>query len=259
MIRGIPQTIALLGTALLIVGAGWPLARAQAPESGGAPAVYTYVALWGVPRAQSAQVEKYYKDVEPTLKKLMADGTLTGWGTARNWVHDDTGMTHASWVSATSFANIYRAGAVIHEALPLPAAFANAKHVDQLIRSTIYGGKPGASGSGMLWVADYQVRPGQMDDFTKLFESDIKPLFDQQVAAGTVLSYWLNVSAIHTGPPGGASIVYLMPDAAAIDKFQAALAAYGADHPDTGPALEAVMDLAAHRDYVFEVLSFSQK
>jgi hypothetical protein len=233
MTRRIPQTIALLFAALLIAGAGWPLARAQAQAGGGEPAVYTYVALWGVPRPQWGDIEKFYKDAKPTLDKLVADGTLAGWGNARVWVHDESGFTHANWITATSFAKIHHALDAVKSALPSPAAFASAKHVDQLVRSTIYGGKPGAAGSGMLWVADYQVRPGQIDDFMKLFESDIKPLFDQQVAAGTVLSYWLNLSAIHTGPPGGASIVYLMPDAAAIDRFQAALAAYEAEHPDT--------------------------
>ena len=221
--------------------------------------MYTYVAMWGVPRAQWAQVEKYYKDAEPTLEKLVADGTLTAWGNSRNWVHDDSGMTHASWVSATSIANIYRAGAAVHEALPLPAAFATAKHMDEFLRATIHGGKPGVSGSGMLWVASYQVRSGQVEEFTRLFEADIKPLFEEQVAAGTVLYFGLNFEAIHTGAPGGVSIAYLMPNAAAIDKFQAALADYEAKHPDTGPALEAVMDIAAHRDYVYEVINFGQK
>jgi hypothetical protein len=54
-------------------------------------------------------------------------------------------------------------------------------------------------------------------------------------------------------------IVYLMPDAAAIDKFQAALAAYQTKHPDTGPAMEATMDYGAHRDFVYEVIDFAQK
>ena len=258
MIRQIPQTIALLCAALLIAGAAWPLARAQA-QAGGEQPVYTYVAMWGVPRAQWTQVEKYYKDAEPALKKLVADGTLVGWGNGRLWVHDDSGYTHASWTTATSFADISRAGAAIHAALPLPAAFNTAKHADEFLRSTIHAGKPGISGSGMLWVANYHVRPGQMEEFTRLFEAEIKPLFDEQLATGTVLFYGLNFQAIHTGAPGGATIAYLMPDAAAIDKFQAALAEYGANHPDTGPALEAVLDLAAHRDYVYEVINFAQK
>lgn len=259
MTQWIPQGAALVCAALLIAGPAGRAARAQAPESSGEQAVYTYVALWGVPRAQSAQVEKYYKEAEPTLKKLVADGTLTGWGAARNWVHDDSGMTHASWVSATSFENIHRAGDVIHSALPLPAAFLTAKHADLMLRATLHGEKPGASGSGMLWVANYHVRPGQMEEFTTLFETEIKPLFDEQVAAGSVLGYWLNFQAIHTEAPGVVTIAYLMPDAAAIDKFQAALAAYQTKHPDAGPALEATMEYGAHRDVVYEVLGFAQK
>jgi hypothetical protein len=51
----------------------------------------------------------------------------------------------------------------------------------------------------------------------------------------------------------------LLPNAAAIDKFQAALEVYGANHPETGPAMQATMDFTAHRDFVYELINFGQK
>lgn len=259
MTRKIPAGMALLCAAVMVGAAVWGPVKAKAQAGGGDEAVYTYVALWGVPRPQWGQIEKFYKDALPTLNKLVADGTLAGWGNARVWVHDESGYTHANWITATSFANIHSALDAIHAALPQPAAFSNSKHSDLMLRATIHGGKPGASGSGMLWVASYHVRPGQMEGFTQLFETEIKPLFDEQVAAGTILSYSLDFQAIHTEAPGSVTIAYLMPDAAAIDKFQIALAAYESNHPDTGPAIEATMEYAAHRDFVYEVINFAQK
>ncbi len=131
--------------------------------------------------------------------------------------------------------------------------------MDELLRAAIHGQKPGASGAGMLWVARYEVRPDQMEEIARLFVTGIKPLFDEQMAAGTILSYALNYQAVHTGPAGGVSIAYLLPDAAAVDKFQAALAAYEAQHPEIGPSMEATMEYAAHRDSVYEVMNFGQR
>jgi len=247
-------------TAVVSVAGGRP---AHAPAQAQAPAaeqpVYTYVALWDVPRTDWGDIEKYYKDARPALDKLVASGTLVGYGNARVWVHDASGFTHANWITATSFAGIHDALDAIHGALPQPAAFSKAKHVDEVLRSSIHGGKAGASGTGMLWVAQYSLRQGQMDEFTQLFDSQIRPLFEEQIAAGTIVSYWLNFHAVHTADPIGVSIVYLLPNAAAIDKFQAALAANEAKNPELGSAMLATMEYGSHRDSVFEVLSFGQK
>jgi len=259
MNRKFPAGTAALGAALLIAAAIWGPAKAKAQAGGGDQAVYTYVALWGVPRPQWGDIEKFYRDAVPTLNKLVADGTILGWGNARNFTHDESGMTHASWITATSFANIHRGLDAVRDALPQPAAFANSKHIDQMLRATIHGEKPGASGSGMLWVAHYRVREGQMDAFTQLFSNEIQPLFDEQMAAGNILGYSLDFQAIHTEETGSVDISYLLPDAAAIDKFQAALEVYQAKHPDAGPAMEAAMDFSVHRDFVYEVMNFGQK
>jgi len=257
MIRRISHGTAIACAALLVAGAVWRSAWAQA--NGGEQAVYTYVALWGVPRPLWGDIEKFFKDAQPALDKLIADGTIVAWGNGRSWAHDESGMTHANWVTATSFAKIKHALDAVRDALPQPAAFSTAKHMDEMLRAPIHGEKPGASGAGMLWVADYRLKPDQAEEFTRIFEADIKPLFDEQIAAGTILSYSLNFEAIHTGPASDVSIAYVLPSAAAIDKFQAALEAYGANHPDTGPAMQATMDYTAHRDYVYELINFGQK
>lgn len=259
MIRRISQATALVCAVLLIAGAAWRPASAQAPAGGGEGAVYTYVAQWAVPRPQWANIEKFFKDAQPALNKLLADGTIVAWGNGRNWVHDDGGWTHANWVTATSFEKIKRALDAIHDAVPQPAAFSTSKHMDQMLRAAVYGAKPKASGTGMLWVATYQVKPDQTEEFGRLFEMDIKPLFEEQIAAGSVLWYSLNFEAIHSGPTNSVSIAYLLPDAAAIDKFQSALESYEARHPDLGSAMQATMDFTAHRDYVFELINFALK
>ena len=232
----------------------------QAPQATSSDQpVYTYVALWEVPRGDWPAAEKYYKDSTPTLNKLVSSGTLVAWGQARAWVHDSTGFTHMEWFTATSFGDIDATMRALRDVAPLPSAFAKGKHADEVLRSTIHAHKPGASGSAMLWIAEYAVKPDQMDDFTQLFDGQIRPLFDDQMGAGSILSYSLNFQAVHTGNPGRIAIAYMLPNAAAIDKFQAALAADETTHPELGPAILATMQYAEHRDSIFEVLAFGQK
>jgi len=250
----------LLAAALAAIA----VASAGRGEAAQAPAasdqdLYTYVARWNVPRAEWNAVERYYASLTPAMNKLMEAGTISGWGEARSFVHEEGGSTHVNWLSAAGFAGLAKALDAIRAAAPPPVAFENSKHSDQILRSTVNGGKPGAGGTGMLWVARYELQPGQMEDFSRLFEEEIKPLFVQQVAAGNVLGYALNFEAVHTASPNVATVSYLLPDAAAIDKFQTALGRYQVVHPRAGAALEEVMFLAAHRDALFEVLAFDQK
>jgi len=234
-------------------------AGAKPPAAAAERAIYTYVATWAVPRADWVAAEKYYQSAVPLMKALTDSGTLEGWGQARAFVHDESGTTHINWLTATSFAGLAKALEEMHSKLPLPAAFMNAKHRDEILRSTMNGGKAGAGGAGMLWLANYELQSGTPDDFADLFETQIKPLFDAQVAAGTVLAYSLEFQAVHTDSPKLATIAYLLPDAAAIDKFQEALAAYETKNPSTGASLEATMNYTAHRDALFEVLAFGEK
>jgi len=254
--------LGLLICALMAMGGaagGRPAGAQTQAATAEKPAVYTYVALWAVPRTDWPDIEKFYKDARPALDKLVAGGTLVGWGNARAWVHDASGFTHANWITATSFADLDRALIAIRAALPQPAAFAKAKHVDEVLRSTIHNGKAGASGTGMLWVAQLTVKPGQTDEFTDLFESGLRPLFEEQMAAGSILAYWLSFQAVHTEDPSGVSIAYIMPNAAAVDKFQGALAAYQAKNPEVSTAMMSTMDYSAHRDSLYELLGFGMK
>lgn len=221
--------------------------------------IYTYVALWSVPRADWNALEKYYASLVPAMKKLSDSGTIEGWGQARSFVHDESGITHLDWISAKGFAGLSKALDAIRASGPMPAALGNADHWDEIMRSTVHGGKPGAGGAAMMWVARYELQSGQSEDFSKLFEDEIRPLFEEQVAAGTVLSYAVSFEAVHTVTPNMVSISYILKDAAAIDKFQAALDGYETKHPRAGAALEEVMNIAAHRDAIFEVLAFGQK
>ena len=65
----------ILCLALGLVG---PLQAQMAAKS--KPPVYTYVATWDVPRAQWGDMVELDEQDKPLLDKVVADGTLVGYG-----------------------------------------------------------------------------------------------------------------------------------------------------------------------------------
>jgi len=71
--------------------------------------VYTCVAIWDVPRAQWGDMEKLDEQDKPVLDKLVADGTLIGYGAYTNIIQQEGEPTHGSWFTATSEDNLLKA------------------------------------------------------------------------------------------------------------------------------------------------------
>ena len=85
--------------ALCIVGL---MAALAAPalaqmDAQGKPPMYCYVGLWSIPRAQWADMAKADEADTATLQKAMAAGTLVGFGSDVNLVHQPDGPTHDDW------------------------------------------------------------------------------------------------------------------------------------------------------------------
>jgi hypothetical protein len=99
--------------------------------------VYTYVAEWDVPRAQWGDMTKLDELDKPLLDKLIADGTLIGYGAHTNLIHQEGEPTHGSWLSATSEGNILKALESIYAhpgSVSAPVQGAS-KHWDQMTPS----------------------------------------------------------------------------------------------------------------------------
>ena len=73
-----------LGLALAIGALARPAPAPQQSQSMKQPTIYTYVSLFGVPRASWAQYEAADKNSAKIMAGLVADGTLISWATARS-------------------------------------------------------------------------------------------------------------------------------------------------------------------------------
>lgn len=232
-------------------------ARAQASAD---QTSYTFVSEWGVPCDKWADYTASGEKLNPVLDKLMADGTLIAWGRFTVVVHEDAGDTHGLWWTAKTLGNLLRAQDAIAQnpasANPILAGF---KHHDHIMRSLAAGGKPGASGSGYLWVSIDPMKTGQLENFAGIFKKDLQPVFDQLVAGGTLFNYSFSTEVVHTGNENTVFITYLLNGPDALDTFRAAIFAAEARMPTFGPAVDSLVQVEGHRDAFLHVTSFTSK
>lgn len=217
------------------------------------PAMYCYVGLWAIPRAQWADMVKADEADEPALQKAMAAGTLIGFGSDVNLVHQPDGPTHDDWWCANSMAGVlnmldqfYSNGSAAS-----PVLQSATKHWDNILVSHHYNWKPGTMKGGYSHGSMYRLKADSPNDAVdSLANSVIVPMMEKMLANGTISEYEIDTEAIHTEAPGTFYVFYLTPNADGLDKMNAALRENLKSNSLISPAFGSMTDSAGHRDYL---------
>ena len=229
------------------------MAPAQAQE-GGQPALYTYVAEWAVPREQWRDYVKASADEKVAMDKLVADGTIIGYGDFSILLHQEGRPTHGSWFTATSRAGLLNALDALYKlpqvTFPVMAA---SKHWDFLTVSRMYGMKSGKFQGGYLGGGTFEVKPGGMGAYMEITKKHIVPVMEKLKNEGVVTLYSIETEDFHMLTPGTVSFVYVTPEASGIDKVSDAIEAALTGHPAMDAAFRASADREKHRDFLARV------
>ena len=233
--------------------AGAAPARAQMSEAKEKPPMFSYVAFWDIPRAQWGEMAKSMVEDQKVLDKAVASGTLVGYGSDVNLVHQVDGPTHDDWWSSMSMAGLinvlnqfYSSGNVT-----TPVLGSATKHWDNILVSRYYNWHSGSWKNAYTHGSFYQLKPHAPDDALEtLSKGLIVPLLEKLLADGTIHEYEVDTEAIHTDAPGGFWIFYLAANPEALDKVTAALQQTLKSNPLDGPAFQSMTDASAHRDYL---------
>ncbi len=217
------------------------------------PPMYCYVGLWAIPRAQWADMVKADEADQPALQKAMAAGTLLGFGSDVNLVHQPDGPTHDDWWCANSMAGVlnmldqfYSNGSSV-----TPALQSATKHWDNILVSRHYNWKPGTMKGGYSHGSMYKLKADAPNDAVDtLADSVIVPMMEKMLANGTIVEYEIDTEAIHTDAPGTFFLFYLTPNADGIDKMNTALRDTLKSNALITPAFGSMTDSTGHRDYL---------
>jgi hypothetical protein len=218
----------------------------------GKPPVYTYVAQWAVPRAQWADMVKVDEADRPVLDKLIADGTLVGYGAFTNLIHQEGEPTHGTWFTARSEGNLLKALETIYAQPGLVTApvQGNSKHWDYILTSDIYNGKSGTWKDGYLTWSQWELKPGSMRAYSDLTKKVFVPVLEKLLSEGAITSYGLETEDYHTNKIGVIDEYFTTPDAASLDKANKALEDAFNSNPALGDAVRALADPHGHRDFL---------
>jgi len=233
--------------AMLAASAAPASAQDQTKEK---PPMYTYIANWAIPRAQWAQMDKDAAANQAMLEKLVADGTLVGFGSDINEVHEADGGTHDTWWSSMTMAGILNTLDRLKTAsADLPALGSATKHWDEIAITRHYNWRPGSYKGAYTRGAEYQLKPDAPADAIDVLSVNLfVPLFEKLLADGTILEYEIDTQAIHTDNPLKFTVLFITPNAEGMDKFDTALRAALKANPLGTPAFTSMVDFSAHRD-----------
>ncbi len=233
---------------------------AQAPPAG-KPPLYLYTAEWAVPRAQWSDINKVSDADKPLLDKLVADGTLTGYGSWDNLLHQEGQPTHGTWFAASSEGKLLKALEAIYAQPSLVGSPVQAasKHWDGLLVETVYGGKSGSSGGYLTW-STWQFKPGEMKNYMEQVKKLFVPVLDKLVADGTITSYGELTEDYHTSGKLGMLYEYFtVPDAASLDKANDALEAVFNANPTFAESMRNMTTPDGHSDHLTHLRYMSNK
>ncbi len=244
----------VLAVALLATAAGSFSARAQGgTDEKEKPPIYTYVAEWEVPRPDWPTFEKYDASQKPVFDKLIADGTIIGYGFFKMAAHTAEGPNHGGWWTATPMAGVLKVLSVLAtQSVPadIEKIQAASKHFDLILGSRHYAAHAGSFDNGYLRVATYRTKPGQGEALEKVINSYIIPFLDRLMADGALHSYSVDREVIHSGDPYVVDIAIVTNNADGLDKFMAGLEANGKANPTGGLAFGAATETSEHRDFL---------
>jgi hypothetical protein len=219
----------------------------------------TFVAIYKVKPAKVAGwVAAMQKTFVPALEKLMADGTILGYGVDSDVLHR-AGMPNVDvWFSIPNYASLETAMKAIEKVQGAnPAVMASLAdmsdpdaHSDLLLRALFANMKNPPKGSlPYTSLAVFKAKPGKVGDLTNLMERSFKPMLDQMVAAGDIYGYSLQGEVEHS-VPNTVYLVISMQRLAAQDKLLAALSSAMRTQPETFQRYEELSESGEHRDYL---------
>jgi hypothetical protein len=236
--------------------------------------LYTRIASWNLARMHWADFEKdFKKNQQPVMEKLLADGVITQYGVDAVTVHTADGQTHSTWFSSRSLANLEKALDTLvaaseklgpEERRRQNTDFAGEKHRDFIVRSLVHKVRPANQDKGYDMASFFTVKPGKGPEYLELWNKYNKPTLEQLLAEGTISAYGLDVEQVHTNSPLERVMWFVMPNAEALDKIEAAFEAArnkvdAVERRAIGALFAEVTEPGTHRDAMFRIIRYAAK
>lgn len=195
------------------------------------------------------------------MDKLVADGTLTGYGSFTNLIHQEGEPTHGTWFTATSEGRLMKGLEALYAepgATTAPVEGAS-KHWDYIMISRIYNQRSGKSEGGYLAGDHWDVKAGDMHAYTELMKSDLVPVLDKLLADGAITSYGMDTEDYHQQKLGRVTFYFTTSDSAGLDKANEAFQQVYEKNAALGAAFRSLTEREGHSDFLARLRYMNNK
>jgi len=228
-------------------------AKAEVSEVKEKPRLYSYVAIWTIPRADWAAMNEPSPAARDLVAKSLASGKLVGVGEASSLMHHHGGPTHMNWWSSMSEAGLL-AYLDDESALPgNPVLTKSTNHADFIVVSTYYNRKAATIKSGYEMVSYLKLKADAPEKtYSLIAKTVVAPVLEKLFTEGALAEYSICAEDFQSGPARGFWVEWIAPNADAVDKVNAAWR----DALEKSATLDFSMgyiDWDAARDYIYHV------
>jgi len=238
---------AVAGLAVMVMSSVWTTpAGAQTTEVKDKPPMYSYIAVWNIPRDQWGARENQAAAAKKILDRAISDGTIVAYGFDENPLHDTfwLAMTKAGLQSVRD--EFHKAGIDVVSsssgAAPAPVS---------ILVSRYYNWHAVTCKNAYVHVGIYKIKPDAPPDAVdKLSKNFFAPPLEKMLAEGTIFEWETDTYADPKDSPGTFLIAYLSATAEGLDKANNAVQKILKSRPSKGPSLDSLVDVGASSDVV---------
>jgi hypothetical protein len=242
-----------------VLGGNTGVARAQAaPQE--KPPIYTWVTLWGFPRASWPDYTKAVAATSKTIENFVSSGDLVSTASFTTLVHEEGGVTHGRfWTSKTLSGDLKALEALRSDPQNTSPVLSGARHWDEVMVSRHYASKPGTYTNAYMRVQQWHPGDGAGDPQGKILSATLLPLLDKLLANGSLYMYQIDTQLVHTEDPGSIWIVFASNGAEGQDAVNDAIDEMQKNHPETEAAYSTLITAKGHRDALYKLDSLMIK
>ncbi|HTY61639.1 MAG TPA: hypothetical protein VMG30_05225 [Acidobacteriota bacterium] len=209
------------------------------------PPMYSYIAVWNIPRAQWAARENQAAAARKILDRAISDRTIVAYGFDENPLHD------TFWL-AMSRAGLQSVADQFHKAgITTASPAGTTPPAPSILVSRYYNWHVGLWKNAYVHVGIYKLRPdappGVVDTLSQNF---FAPPLEKMLSDGAIFEWETDTYADPKDAPGTILIAYLSDTEEGLNKAGKAVQETLKSQPLKGPAFDSLVDVGASRDVV---------
>jgi hypothetical protein len=221
-------------------------AGAQTKEVKARPPMYSYIAVWNIPRDQWETRKDQAAAARKILERAISDGTIVAYGFDGNPLHDTFWLAMSRAKLQIVLDQFHKAGIA---GLPA-AAGATAPPVSVLV-SRYYNWHAGTWENAYVHVGIYKMRPDAPPHAVDILSKNyFAPPLEKMLADGTIFEWETDTYADPQNAPGTFLIAYLSATQEGLDKANKAVQETLKSRSMRSPVLESLVDVTKSSDVV---------